>query len=476
MIKINLINDKVLVFEDEKGNKTACISKPAIAANGDEIKILFKVGTSVYEYRELYNEFEINGVAYGSVTEALAALYDLCVVFSAVGGGGVTPPTKVITPKTITENGVYDASADGVDGYNPITVDVASSGSDEWQPHPDWWDIKQIFEDDPDPDKRFILLFTDSNNTVQFDFSKIGNTAGGYYKTSDGMYFDGSNVALYEWYKALDKPCSEGYKTRWLMFYSPDPNVICDVANTYNNYVKYAYFGNGSIIQSLVFGSNIAANANKILDSVHIDETVTMIATGIGAYAFYSCFSLRNIVILDGITSIGAYAFYSCFSLRNIVIPESVTSIGAYAFQDCYSLRNIVIPDGITSIGNSTFYSCYSLRNIVIPESVTSIGNGAFQSCNSLRNIVIPDGITSIGNSAILNCVSLLSINIDNGWVPPAFSVAQSTMFSVSGMIEFFNRLGVAPTARTLTFGATNLAKLTPAEKQIATDKGYTLA
>lgn len=29
-----------------------------------------------------------------------------------------------IVPKTITENGTYDASADGVDGYNPVTVNI----------------------------------------------------------------------------------------------------------------------------------------------------------------------------------------------------------------------------------------------------------------------------------------------------------------------------------------------------------------
>ena len=40
----------------------------------------------------------------------------------------------------------------------------------------------------------------------------------------------------------------------------------------------------------------------------------------------------------------------------------------------------------------------------------------------------------------------------------------------------FINGLQTVTSTRTLTLGETNLAKLTEAEKQIATDKGWTLA
>lgn len=43
---------------------------------------------------------------------------------------GDSPQSKII-PKTITENGTYDASADNADGYSSVTVDVAGGGGGE---------------------------------------------------------------------------------------------------------------------------------------------------------------------------------------------------------------------------------------------------------------------------------------------------------------------------------------------------------
>ena len=134
--------------------------------------------------------------------------------------------------------------------------------------------------------------------------------------------------------------------------------------------------------------------------------------TSIGSYALNNCYSLTNINIPDGVTSIGNSAFSSCRSLTNITIPESVTSIGSSAFSYCYSLTNITIPDGVTSIGSYALNNCPALTSIIIPDGVTSIGNSAFSYCSSLTNITIPDGVTSIGDSAFSNCSALTDIVI----------------------------------------------------------------
>ena len=130
--------------------------------------------------------------------------------------------------------------------------------------------------------------------------------------------------------------------------------------------------------------------------------------------AFFTCYSLTQINIPDGVTSIGNYAFKGCNSLTKINIPDGVTSIGNTAFDSCHSLTQINIPDSVTSIGTSAFNGCRSLTQINIPDSVTSIGTSTFNSCLSLTQINIPDSVTSIGTGAFQYCYSLCDILLES--------------------------------------------------------------
>ena len=70
-------------------------------------------------------------------------------------------------------------------------------------------------------------------------------------------------------------------------------------------------------------------------------------------------------------------AFYGCFSLRNLVIPDSVTSIGDWTFSDCYSLRSLVIPVSVTSIGDYAFRGC-NFPNDLKQELISRFGEKIF--------------------------------------------------------------------------------------------------
>lgn len=108
---------------------------------------------------------------------------------------------------------------------------------------------------------------------------------------------------------------------------------------------------------------------------------------------------IREVRIMEGVTSIVSHAFWCCENLLSVDIPKSVTSIGEAAFWCCENLRNINIPNSVTSIGYEAFYGCDNLTYLFIPTSVVSIGEGAFSYSDNI-NIEVPISGTSIGEKA----------------------------------------------------------------------------
>ena len=46
-------------------------------------------------------------------------------------------------------------------------------------------------------------------------------------------------------------------------------------------------------------------------------------------------YSIKRVIIGDGVTTIGEYAFRDCSHLTSVTIPNSVTTIKEYAFYGC---------------------------------------------------------------------------------------------------------------------------------------------
>ena len=207
----------------------------------------------------------------------------------------------------------------------------------------------------------------------------------------------------------------------------------------------------------------------RILEILEGSETVSV---GL----FYSCDSLKELILPDGLKTIERNAFYDCANLSSvnfpstlstieesafrgcgfteIVLPRTIETIGYYAFDDCpitkvtapgdasfsvafpnaeiwdvsedtkkiadyidraITVKNakvINLPDGLENIGLRAFLGFNDLESIKIPESVKEIGEEAFYGCSSLRNAEIRADINEIPVSLFAGCTVLESVTI----------------------------------------------------------------
>lgn len=74
--------------------------------------------------------------------------------------------------------------------------------------------------------------------------------------------------------------------------------------------------------------------------------------------------SVKEIVVLDNVSSIGYRAFQTCENLDSITIGNGVTSIGYLAFAECTNLKKVIIGKSLASIGQMAFFHCTNLSDI----------------------------------------------------------------------------------------------------------------
>lgn len=235
-----------------------------------------------------------------------------------------------------------------------------------------------------------------------------------------------------------------------------------------------------------------AAFAGDDSTSIVVPKTlvVDVTATKNLHLTFYSCQVMSSLTLPDGFggaaTSMDA-CFDSCKSLQTLALPSGCgrnASILSYCFNGCTSLTDISFPDGFGRAATgmyAIFNNCKSLESISFPsgfgETLLNIVNG-FNGCSALVSIEFPSGFGANCinfNGCFRGCSSLKNIN---GGIEAKVSVDLSpcTKLTHGSLMNVINSIQTVTTAQTLTLGTTNLAKLTDAEKKVATDKGWTLA
>lgn len=146
-------------------------------------------------------------------------------------------------------------------------------------------------------------------------------------------------------------------------------------------------------------------------------------------------------------------------------------------FYNCDNLTTVPLFDtsNVTDM-TSMFYSCNNLTDVPLFDTsrVTNMKN-MFSFCTKLTTVPAfnASSVTNLSGTFIY-CNTLKSILMYGMKV--AFDISASTKFEREDLVTILNNLGTVTTATTLTMGSTNLGKLTDADKEIATNKGWTLA
>jgi hypothetical protein len=359
---------------------------------------------------------------------------------------------------TITKNGEYVASVDGVQSivtktYNStIPFDIDLGGQGMWK-FSDAVPNIEVFKNnssikvvDSNGNTVIELSYKDANAQwviqdgvvamsdflyIVYDPAAFESMLGGMFGFEEGIYvFDQGYAAEGNefTFTSILNASADGYSKVTIDVYTGDLDWYSASG------VRYALINGDMIISG---GLSISSD---LFDNIESPDTIKNVfilnngnITSIGNDAFHYREYLTSITIPESVTSIGDSAFNSCYSLTNITIPESVTSIGNSAFSDCQGLISVVIHNGVENINNSVFYNCSELTKVTIPESVTSINRYAFYNTQSLANITIPESVTSIGENAFESS-GLTTINIPNG----VKSIGKRAFFNCDKLMTIF--------------------------------------
>lgn len=186
----------------------------------------------------------------------------------------------------------------------------------------------------------------------------------------------------------------------------------------------------------------------SLSDAVIVSEIDGIPVTEISSRAFYSCYTIKSVVIPGSVKLIGICVFGNCTKLESVVFNEGLEKIDADAFDDT-NIESINLPSTVSSVDVSTFNSASKLSaitvaeesayykaidnvlytkdgtklvlsapaktgSLTVPDGVSSIGNMAV-SYSMLSSVTLPDSVEAIGPYAFYYCPNLENIDLGQG-------------------------------------------------------------
>jgi hypothetical protein len=389
--------------------------------------------------------------------------------------------------------------------------------SDEWQPNPNWWDIKKILDEDTRDYKGKVgVILYNLNDVSDFQLSSSGMTA---VATSDGAFYSYANNGMkvsHNWDTTQDKDDGHGLKTRWVIYYYTTDTTSDKFGQTdakfgwAYNYIAYlvlrincssgsSFCTNQRLLEAIdnvgysISGTNFSNFCSTCSSLVKLPDGLdTSSGTNFSGFCAY-CPSL--VKLPDGLNTSNGTNFSNfcayCYSLTRL--PDGLdTSSGTNFSNFCSTCSSLVkLPDGLnTSNGTNFSYFCYNSPSLVkLPDGLDTSSSTNFGSfCYSCYSLVKLPEITMAANTTAITSKYSAPFASSSWIVELPLTLPSNTNFwldtSTRISIESFRYIAdhapdVTATPRTLTVGATNISRINAADPTIITDlnaKGWTVA
>lgn len=209
--------------------------------------------------------------------------------------------------------------------------------------------------------------------------------------------------------------------------------------------------------------------------------TVNPECQSIGGYAFLSS-NIKSICFKEpsSLTALSDYAFYRMAFDGEVAFPASVSNWGQYVLSKSV-VKKVSFGKGsnLKVLGSYAMWGLLGTKRIELPDGLTGFSSNTsiIKECSALTSIWIPNTMSSVIQAYHIKDVgALTSIELQQGFDASA-NFSNCTALSHDSIVAMIASLKdlTGQTAKSLTIGADNLAKLTDAEKAVATGKNWTL-
>lgn len=386
------------------------------------------------------------------------------------GNKEITLLTKIpskLAEKTITKDGVYNATDDNLDGYNKVTVEIDSSylaGSYDRE------GLKKIGWTDADIDyyNQHGVQWTASENDyyklTDEDLKGVQYSKEAFVRFMDKNYnFRGNETT--DWTSLIALPVPKNKLTSSQLLFRECRSLITIPLLDTSKISQFSFQNCVSLREIPLIDTSKATSMWQMFLGCYSLQRVPLLntsnVTGM-AQMFSSCYSLKDIPNFDTskVTNM-SYMFSSCVALRNIPNFDTakVTDMSHMFEQSGLIIAPILNTSSVTNM-NNMFSDCDNLTTADLQGyNVSNVTNMSrmFSGCQNLNVLNIQDWDTS----KVTNMSSMFSGCHYGGSLKPTFNIDGLNTSSVTDMSNMFaNQTGYGSTEYILNFDTSNVINI----------------